>query len=203
MNMQNTEYKNYFPSTLTLETHRVQLRVMKESDFESLREQAQSPETWKYFTKNLANYGELKKWIAEALQDREEGKRVPFVIIDKDEKSICGSTSFGNISFYDKRIEIGWTWLGEHFTGVGINRQAKFALLSYAFDVMQMERVELKTDNLNERSKAALKKIGAKEEGVLRSHMLMQDNRRRDSIYFSILKEEWPWVKRNYFMDLL
>ena len=203
MNMQNTEYNKFFPSTLTLDTHRVQLRLMCETDFEPLKEVAQSPDIWKYFTRNLAIDAELKKWIAEALQDREDEKRVPFVIVDKDEKKVCGSTSFGNISFYDKRIEIGWTWLGQDFRGAGVNRQAKFALVSYAFDVMQMERVELKTDNLNERSKAALKKIGAKEEGILRSHMLMHDNRRRDSIYFSILKGEWPWVKNNYFIDLL
>jgi RimJ/RimL family protein N-acetyltransferase len=128
---------------------------------------------------------------------------MPFVVFDKDEQKICGCTSFGNISFFDKRIEIGWTWLGERFLGTGVNRQAKFALLSFAFDVMKMERVEIKTDNLNERAKTALRKIGAKEEGILRSHMLMQDERRRDSVYFSILKDEWEKVKRSYFVDLI
>jgi RimJ/RimL family protein N-acetyltransferase len=201
--MQNQEYRKYFPDSLTLETHRVHLRIMRSEDVHSLKKISQSPALWDYFTKNLAIEDELKAWVDEALRDREEGRRVPFVIIDKDQNMICGSTSFGNISFYDKRIEIGWTWLGEQFLGTGVNRQAKFALLSFAFDVLQFERVEIKTDNLNERSKAALKKIGAMEEGVLRSHMLMQNGRRRDSAYYSFLKPEWPSVKKNFFVDLL
>jgi N-acetyltransferase len=176
---------------------------MQMEDYENLKAIAQATGLWKYFTKNLAEPSELKQWMQEALQEREEGKRMPFVVIDKDEQKICGCTSFGNFSFYDQRVEIGWTWLGEEFLGTGVNRQAKFALLSYAFEVMKMERVELKTDNLNERAKTALRKIGAKEEGVLRSHMLMQENRRRDSVYFSIIKEEWQKVKRNYFGELL
>ena len=201
--MQNQQYKKFFPDSLTLETHRVELRIMRKGDIPSLQKLTQSQNIWKYFTKDLSNDDELKGWVEEALRDRDEGKRVPFVVKDKDENAICGCTSFGNISFYDKRIEIGWTWLGEHFMGMGVNRQAKFTLLSYAFDVMQFERVEIKTDNLNERSKRALRKIGATEEGILRSYMLMQDNRRRDSIYYSFLKSEWNLVKRNFFVDLL
>jgi RimJ/RimL family protein N-acetyltransferase len=85
---------------------------------------------------------------------------------------------------------------------MGVNRHAKFALLSYAFEVMQMERVEIKTDFLNERAKAALLKIGMKPEGVLRSHMQMHSNRRRDTIYFSIIKNEWQERKENFFADL-
>jgi RimJ/RimL family protein N-acetyltransferase len=201
--MQTTPYNTYFPDSLLLETPRVKLRLMQMEDFESLQTIAQVPDLWKYFTKNLAESAELKLWMKEALQEREQGKRMPFVVHDKDEQKICGCTSFGNISFYDQRVEIGWTWLGQDFLGTGINRQAKFALLSYAFGVLKMERVELKTDNLNERAKSALRKIGAKEEGVLRSHMLMQNNRRRDSVYFSIIKEEWDKVRRNYFGDLI
>ncbi|HYJ37236.1 MAG TPA: GNAT family protein [Chitinophagaceae bacterium] len=201
--MQTTPFNTYFPDSLLLETPRVKLRLMQMEDFESLQTIAQAPDLWKYFTKNLAESAELKLWMKEALQEREEGKRMPFVVYDKDEQKICGCTSFMNFSFYDQRVEIGGTWLGEDFVGTGINRQAKFALLSYAFGVLKMERVELKTDNLNERAKSALRKIGAKEEGVLRSHMLMQNNRRRDSVYFSIIKEEWDKVRRNYFGDLI
>ena len=198
-----TEYNKFFPESLILETPRVNLRLMQMKDFDSLQTLTQSPALWKYFSKNLADPAELKQWMKEAIQEKDQGKRVPFVVIDKDEQKICGCTSFGNISFSDQRIEIGWTWLGEEALGTGVNRQAKFALLSYAFEVLKMERVELKTDNLNERSKAALRKIGATEEGVLRSHMLMQDNRRRDSVYFSIIKDEWERVKRNYFGELM
>jgi len=198
-----TEYYKYFPDSLILETPRVKLRLMQMEDFDDLQPLTQSSVLWKYFTKDLSLSAELKHWMEEGMQERRQGKRMPFVVFDKDEQKICGCTSFGNISFFDKRIEIGWTWLGERFLGTGVNRQAKFALLSFAFDVMKMERVEIKTDNLNERAKTALRKIGAKEEGILRSHMLMQDERRRDSIYFSILKDEWDKVKRSYFVDLI
>jgi len=198
-----TEYYKYFPDSLILETPRVKLRLMQMEDFDDLQPLTQSSVLWKYFTKDLSLSAELKHWMEEGMQERRQGKRMPFVVFDKDEQKICGCTSFGNISFFDKRIEIGWTWLGERFLGTGVNRQAKFALLSFAFDVMKMERVEIETDNLNERAKTALRKIGAKEEGILRSHMLMQDERRRDSIYFSILKDEWDKVKRSYFVDLI
>ena len=137
-----------------------------------------------------------------AMQERAAGKRVPFVIIDKGTGEICGCTSFGNISFYDKRIEIGWTWVGTATMGTGINHHAKFVLLSYAFDALRFERVEIKTDNLNERAKKALVHIGATEEGVLRSHMLMPHGRRRDSVYYSILRNDWETVKMLYFGDV-
>ena len=144
----------------------------------------------------------MQQWIEEALMERSQQKRMPFTIIDKDTKTICGSTSYGNISFFDKRIEIGWTWIGTEYMGTGINHHAKFALLSFAFEALKMERVEIKTDNLNERAKTALIKIGMKPEGVLRSHMQMHSNRRRDSVYYGMLKGEWETVKSLFFADL-
>lgn len=158
---------------------------------------------WKYFTAALDDEAQLLLWINEALYERASGKRIPFTITDKGTGVPCGSTSFGNISFYDKRIEIGWSWLGAQYAGSGINRHCKYLLLQYAFETMQFERVEIKTDVLNERARQALRKIGAVEEGVLRSHMQMPANRRRDSIYYSILRSEWKEVKEKFFADLL
>lgn len=199
--MQN-EYNKIFPATLVLETNRVRLRLLEETDFEALRKIAAPKEIWAYFTKDLSKDEELRQWIAEALQDRKLEKRMPFVIINKETNEICGSTSLGNIAFYDKRIEIGWTWLGTASMGTGINHHAKFVLLSYAFNIFRAERVEIKTDNLNTRAKKALIHIGCTEEGVLRSHMQMQDNRRRDSVFYSIIKNEWQDVQMLYFGDL-
>lgn len=197
------EFKKYFPLSFSLETPRVLLRPLNENDYDSFLPAARNPDIWKYFTKDLSQADELKKWIEEALRDRSTGKRAPFTIFDKDTKTICGSTSYGNISFYDKRLEIGWTWIGAEYMGTGINHHAKFALLSFAFEVMKMERVEVKTDNQNERAKAELIKIGMKPEGVLRSHMQMHSDRRRDSIYYSIIKEEWEPVKALFFADMM
>lgn len=195
-------YKKFFPDTFVLETPRVVLRLLHPDDFDSFRQLTKEPDIWKYFSKNLIEDDELKKWISDALRDREAEIRMPFTIIDKDTKTIAGSTSFGNISFYDSRVEIGWSWLGKDFIGTGVNKHAKFALLSFAFEAMKLERVEVKTDNLNERAKAALIKIGMVPEGVLRSHMQMHSNRRRDSIYYSIIKNEWEDVKTHFFPEL-
>ncbi len=196
------EYAKFFKDTLVLETTRVMLRLMQPSDMEALFSIAGPDEIWKYFTFELNKKEELLQWMDTAMREREEGKRMPFVIVDKSTDKVCGCTSFGNISFYDKRIEIGWTWLGTATMGTGINHHAKFVLLCYAFDAMGFERVEIKTDNLNERAKKALVHIGAREEGVLRSHMLMPHGRRRDSVYYSILKEDWETIKMLYFSDV-
>ena len=197
-----TEYQKFFPSTFSLETPRVILRLLDRNDLEKFSLISKNPVIWKYFTKELSDDAAMAQWIEEALIERSHEKRMPFTIIDKDTKTICGSTSFGNISFYDKRIEIGWTWIGTEYMGTGVNHHAKFALLSFAFETMKMERVEIKTDNLNERAKMALVKIEMKAEGVLRSHMQMHSNRRRDSIYYSMLREEWETVKLLFFADL-
>ena len=201
--MMPNEYERFFPASIVLETNRVELRLMQTADIDALYKIAGAADIWKYFNKDLSNKEEMRQWIETALHERAAEKRMPFVIIDKGSNEICGSTSFGNISFYDKRVEIGWTWLGVESMGTGINHHAKFILLSYAFDSMQMERVEIKTDNLNTRAKQALIHIGAQEEGVLRSHMLMHDNRRRDSVYYGILRNEWEDVQMLYFSDMM
>ena len=189
-------------TTLKLETDKVLLRPLQHLDIASFTSITKDPSIWKYFTFLLDDPAQLQQWVETALKEREEGKRIPFTIIDKAIDTVCGSTSFGSISYYDKRIEIGWSWLAKQYQGTGINFHAKFSLLSYAFEVLNWERVEIKTDNLNERSKQALRKIGATEEGVLRSHMQMPLNRRRDSIFFSILKSEWPAIRNSIFREL-
>ncbi|HVT84641.1 MAG TPA: GNAT family N-acetyltransferase [Chitinophagaceae bacterium] len=187
---------------LRLETDKVLLRPLQHLDMASFANITNDPALWNYFTLLLDDPAQLQQWVEIALKEREEGKRIPFTIIEKATGAICGSTSFGNISYFDKRIEIGWSWLGKQFQGTGINFHAKFSLLSYAFDVLDWERVEIKTDNLNERSKQALRKIGATEEGVLRSHMQMPKNRRRDSVYFSIIKNEWAPIRNSIFKEI-
>ncbi|TAL48455.1 MAG: N-acetyltransferase [Chitinophagaceae bacterium] len=190
------------PPQLILETDKVLLRSLQHLDIASFTPLTKDASIWKYFTFLLNNPSELQYWVETALQEREEGKRIPFTIVEKVSGNICGSTSLGSISYYDKRIEIGWSWLGKQYQGTGINFHAKFCMLSFAFDLLSFERVEIKTDNLNERAKQGLRKIGAREEGVLRSHMKMPMNRRRDSVYFSILKNEWPGIRNSIFKEI-
>ena len=137
-----------------------------------------------------------------AFADKAANTRRAFTIIDKSTNNIAGSMSMGNISMNDLRLEIGWSWLGKSFRGTGINRHSKYCMMKYAFDELNFERVEFKTDVLNLRARKGLEKIGGKEEGILRSHMTMWNNRRRDSVYYSVLKNEWPLLKQTIFKDI-
>ncbi|MCC9135519.1 GNAT family N-acetyltransferase [Pontibacter silvestris] len=192
-----------FSSDIVLGNNLVQLRPFSPKDLEQLKSLAFDENIWHYMTNRISNMEELDTWGKAAVQDRQQQKRYTFVVVDKTTGKLAGSTSYGNISVRDSRLEIGWTWLGRSYQGSGLNRQCKFLLLQYAFEVLQFERVELKTDVLNTRSRKAILKIGATEEGVLRNHTLMQDGRRRDTIYYSILKPEWETLKLTVFKDLL
>jgi RimJ/RimL family protein N-acetyltransferase len=198
-----TDYQKFFPDAFTLETPRVLLRLVTPQDADAFRPLVKDKDIFTWFTKDLSDETEFTNWMDKLFIEREQGIRMPFTVIDKHSNEIVGSTSYLNISFFDKRLEIGSTWLGTSFIGTGVNRQAKFALLSYAFEVMKIERVEVKTDVLNERSKAALLKVGMKPEGVLRSHMQVHGNRRRDTLYFSMLRSEWEERKMNFFPEML
>lgn len=198
-----SEFSRYFPEKFELETTRVLIRPMRAEDLEVFGELTRDKNTWKYYYKDLSIESELRAWVELAMEEKAAGKRMPFTITDLDTKQVCGSSSFGNISFYDKRIEIGWSWLGPQYIGMGVNKHVKFALISYAIEVMKMERVEAKTDVLSERAKAGLLKVGMIPEGVLRSHTLMHDGRRRDTIYFSVLRNEWPERKAAFFGEMI
>lgn len=195
---------NYIiPPDLVLETDRVLLRPVREEDFTPFLKLAKEDESmWEFFTLNLGKQEHLSKWMQMAFDDRAAGTRIPFTIIDKISEKIAGSSSLGNITPYDLRVEIGWSWLGQDFRSTGVNRHAKFAMMRYAFDELNFERVEFKTDVLNTRARQGLKKVGGVEEGILRSHMTMWNNRRRTSIYYSVLKDEWKELKNTIFSDI-
>jgi len=128
--------------------------------------------------------------------------RHPFAIFDKLSNSYAGSTSYLSISPQNLRIEIGATWIGKKFQRTGLNRNNKYLLLQYAFEELNYERVELKTDARNTQSRTAIMAIGAKYEGELRSHTVMTDGFRRNTVYYSILKNEWFNIKKTIFEDM-
>jgi len=186
---------------LTLENKRSLLRPIKETDLKALLYIAEEqPDLLQYSPSTFGTKKALKEYILKALEQREQGHRYPFIIYDKKTKVWTGTTSFGNISNPNKRVEIGWTWLGKQFQRTGLNRNNKFLMLQYAFEVADYERVELKTDVRNEQSRTAMEKIGAKKDGTLRSHTKMTDGRRRDTVYYSILRDEWPKIKETIFV---
>ncbi|AHF16711.1 GNAT family N-acetyltransferase [Niabella soli] len=187
-----------------LETSKVFLRPVQPVDYGSFWALTSlDKDMWEYFSLNLSLPVQLEKWIAEAVQGKNAGTRLPFTIIVKATGSVAGSSSIGNIAWYDKRAEIGWSWLAPTFRGTGINFHAKFCLLYYAFEVMNMERVEFKTGVQNLRARRGLEKVGGVAEGVLRSHSLLWNGNRRTSIYYSVLKDEWEGYKKTIFADLM
>ena len=123
------------------------------------------------------------------------------IIFDKVKNVYAGCTSFANISNKDKRAEIGWTWIGKDFQKTGLNRHCKFLLLRYMFEHLGFERVEFRTDERNIQSRTAMEKMGAKYEGALRSHTLMNDGFRRTTVYYSILKEEWNKLRTGFLKN--
>lgn len=192
------------PDNIILETDKVLLRPLQEDDYtEFLALAKQDEDMWYYFTYNLADETQLEKWMQMAFDDKKAGTRRPFTIIDKTTGKISGSSSMGNISYHDLRLEIGWSWLGKDYRSTGINRHAKFSMMQYAFEKLNFERVEFKTDEQNARARKGLQNVGGIEEGILRSHMTMWNNRRRTSIYYSVLKDEWLPLKQTIFSDII
>lgn len=176
------------PPDLQLESERLLLRPLERENLPTLLELTQDPALWTYFTHDLSTLEGLEAWAAGYFA----GDRFQFIVIDKATQQVLGSTGFGNYFPRDQRIEIGWTWLGRAVQGTGTNREMKSLMLDYAFKELGMLRVEFKTDVLNLPARRALLRLGATEEGILRSHMLMTHGRRRDTIYYSFLKgENW------------
>ncbi|UYZ62376.1 GNAT family N-acetyltransferase [Hymenobacter weizhouensis] len=191
-----------FARNITLENARVRLRPLELTDFDDLKAVAFDEEIWRYLlTPMPRNSVELAAYLAQSLREREAGRRYAFAIIDKESSRVVGSTSYGNIALADGRLEIGWTWLGRDYQRTGINRAAKHLLLKYAFGELGCERVELKADARNWQSREAMRRMGATEEGTLRSHCLLPSGQRRDSVYFSILKSEWDQLRQTVFQQ--
>ena len=133
--------------------------------------------------------------VEQAIGERDRELRIPFAQVRTDDGQVVGSTSYLDISAPNRRLEIGWTFLSRSAWRTAINTEAKLLLLSHAFDALGCERVSLKTDHLNERSQRAIERLGAQREGVLRHHQLRADGSWRDTVYYSILSDEWPQVR--------
>lgn len=181
---------------VTLEGRHVTLRPMAESDIDALTSIALDPDLWKYTTTIMRTRSDVAEYVGSALEGFRAGTVVPFVTTLNEGKKVVGSTRFANIDTANRRAEIGWTWIGREWQRSPVNTEAKYLMLRHAFETWKCMRVELKTGTLNQRSRNAILRIGAKEEGILRKHMILHDGRIRDTIYFSILDEEWGEVKK-------
>jgi RimJ/RimL family protein N-acetyltransferase len=184
-------------SPVFLRGNHVELHPLSQSHAGDLSAAIAVGDLWKLAVSNLPAPGGMQAYIAEALGLQSAGKALPFALIDKSTGHAVGSTRFGNFEPAHRRVEIGWTWLGTTWQRTAFNTEAKYLLLGHAFESLGLNRVEFKTDLVNDRSRKAILRLGALEEGVLRRHMIVRDGRVRDSVYYSIIAEEWPAVKAN------
>ncbi|HMQ22391.1 MAG TPA: GNAT family protein [Planctomycetota bacterium] len=170
---------------------------------EALFALAQHEDIWRYFAYPLDTLEAMQRWVTEALRDADARVALPFTLFASDGQGddagdhgiIAGSTRFGAMVLDHARVEIGWTFVGRAWQRTAVNTEAKLLLLGYAFEVLGCRRVELKTDANNARSRAAIQRLGASEEGTLRKHMRYPDGRPRDTVYYSIVDDEWPKVR--------
>ena len=183
------------PESVVLEGRHVRLEPLEARHRDDLKAAAaQDPEIFRYMGTNIAAHG-WDTWLREALDGVAEGRYVAWATVDRETGRAVGSTRFGDISPGDGRVEIGWTWIAPSHQRTAVNTEAKLLQLTYAFDDLGATRVALKTDDRNLRSQAAIERLGAVREGVLRRHMRLPDGYLRDTVYYSILSEEWPAVK--------
>jgi RimJ/RimL family protein N-acetyltransferase len=175
----------------------VELIPLEEKHFDDLLQAASEKRIWEFYTGDWSVKETFLNVYNGSLKLREKGKEYPFVIYYKPTGKIIGSTRFLDIVPYDKRLEIGGTWLIPEFWATNVNFDCKLALLTFCFETLKTKRVQLKTQHNNLRSWKAIEKIGGVYEGILRQHMLKDDGTYRSSAYFSILDDEWEVAKRN------
>jgi N-acetyltransferase len=180
---------------VVLEGRHVRLEPLALEHSASLAEVGLDDDLWKWIPVPVRTAEEMRAYVQTALNERANGSALPFVLIEKSTGRTIGSTRYANIDGTHHRLEIGWTWVAREWQRTAINTEAKYFLLRHAFETLKCMRVELKTDSLNERSRAAILRIGAREEGTFRNHMITASGRIRHTVYFSILDSEWPEVK--------
>jgi RimJ/RimL family protein N-acetyltransferase len=180
---------------VTLEGVQVRLEPLSLAHLDGLCAVGLEPELWKWIPTQVRDREELRAYVDLALDERRRGVSMPFATLLKAEGRVVGSTRYGNVDLKNRRVEIGWTWIGKPWQRSAVNTEAKLLMLRHAFEVLGCTRVELKTDGLNEKSRNAILRLGARQEGILRKHTLTYSGRMRDTVYFSILDDEWPAVK--------
>ncbi len=178
-----------------LEGPTIRLEPLTPAHLDGLCDAGLDPELWRLTVSRIRTRADMARYLDEALAEQRAGTALPFATVWRATGRVIGSTRFGNASPPNRRVEIGWTWLARPWQRTGANTEAKYLMLRQAFEQWGCIRVELKTSALNQRSRAAILRIGAREEGILRHHMINEDGSLRDSVFFSLLADEWPQAK--------
>lgn len=175
----------------------VKIVPMEKKHTQALYEISTDKTIWTHLPVKIDTYEQMESFIEEALHKKETGTELPFVILNSENNTVIGSTRFLEISGKNKSLEIGWTWLTPSYWGTKINAECKYLLINYCFETLGMIRIQLKTDKDNIRSQKAIERIGGVKEGILRNHMIRKDGTYRDSVFYSIIKSDWPQIKRS------
>ena len=182
---------------ITLEGSHVRLEPLSESHHDALCEVGLDPELWNLIPIRVLDRDQMLRYIRAHLSDQEKGTSIPFATIDRASGKVAGATRFMNIDAANKRVEIGSTWIAKPWQRTAINTEAKYLMMRHAFETLGCNRVEWKTDALNTQSRNAILRLGAKQEGVFRQHIVTWSGRLRDTVYFSMIAPEWPEVRKN------
>jgi RimJ/RimL family protein N-acetyltransferase len=180
---------------VTLEGQHVRLEPLAIDHVDALSAVGLDPDLWTWIPAPVRTPAEMRQYVEAALANQAAGSALPFVTIARATNTVVGSSRFMNIDVPNRRVEIGSTWVGRPWQRSFVNTEAKLLMLAHAFERWGCIRVELKTDALNERSRNAIGRIGARQEGIFRQHMITHSGRLRDTVYFSIIDGEWPAVQ--------
>src|SRR5260221_5772445 len=180
---------------VTLTGKAVRLEPLRMAHVPALVHVGLAPELWRWIPSPVTNAEEMRAYVELALDEQRRGVSLPFAIVDQAGGEVIGSTRYGNIELAHRRLEIGWTWLTPAFQRGPANTEAKRLLLTHAFETLGMHRVELKTDALNDKSRKAIARIGATQEGIFRRHLITASGRVRGTGYFLVIEPQGAAVK--------
>lgn len=187
----------------TLEGQRISLRPLQFSDADALINAAQDGELWNLSVTVVPSPVTVGGYLKKALDGRDAGTVMPFVIVLNDTGEVIGSTRFWKIDRLNRKLEIGSSWISARWQKTFVNTEAKYLMLRYAFDALDCVRVQFTTDENNHKSRHAILRLGAQQEGIVRHERIMPDGRKRNSVRFSIIDDEWPQVRRNLELKLV
>lgn len=181
--------------TPVLEGARIRLEPMSLEHLPALEAVAFDDRIWRFMLGRVKTPGDLRAWMENALRLEAAGTVMPWVTVLKADGRVVGSTRFMDFDKTHRTTELGSTWIAPEFHGAGVNPEAKLLQLTFAFEQLKLNRVALKTHHENFQSQAAMRKIGASQEGTFRNHYVMPDGSQRHSVWFSVIREDWPRVK--------
>jgi RimJ/RimL family protein N-acetyltransferase len=194
----NTKILN---SKIQLENERVLLLPIENHRNQELKEIIFDNQIWKFMGMYMNSEKDFEEYLRNTIKDKTNGICYPFLIIDKQNDRVAGSTRYGYLNIPNEKCEIGWTWYGTDFQGTGLNKACKYELLNFGFEKIGFRRIQFSADEENLRSQRAIEKLGAKKEGVFRNNYIAPNGESRNDVYFSIIKEDWELLKQERFKE--